>query len=511
MSAGRLSSIFSSRLVGLLALGFTGAALSAGCAIENSLVDGECADGYQLCNGVCVDVLTEAGNCGACGNVCLGGKVCIAGACGVPGTDPGTSTPPAGDSDGGSVGPGDTAQDGGPRSPRGDAAVNGDSGSASDSGGNTSDAGGNPGTDSGSPGVDSGSPSVDSGPVSSGDDAATGNNSDASSSADATVTSDAGQPSTDDSGSVSPDAASSSPDAASTSPDAATSAPDAATSAPDAASTSPDAASAPDSSVVTCVAPLVSCQEGCTDLTSDPFNCGVCGHFCPTYICQAGACVGSLPGQFVLVGHDYASSIPVATPQARVLTNTVFGSGSPTVRVLAYSQYAADAAVSGVTSILQGYASATHRQVAITFSSDPTDVPAKLNTTDFDAFLVLDEPSAPPGALGPIGTSWAPVVQAYATAGGTVVVLDGATAPEMPALVTNAGMFLLNTQTSLAPTIQVVNLAPGDSVGNGVESPYLPTVHSAFFGLTITAPQSTTVVVSDPTDSAPVVVQRVLQ
>lgn len=503
MSVGRHSSILSARLVALLALGVAGASSSAGCGMENALVEGACADGYQLCGSVCVNIQNEVGNCGACGNVCLSGDVCTAGRCGPPGAAPskgpdgganGTGTAADGGAGGPSSGEGGPGDDGGATSDDGGTTnddggqvgadgpadgAGGDGGKASDGGGSTGDGGGSTGDDGGAPATgDGGSGTERDGGRGTGSDGGTTGGADAAAGSDATTSSsDAGTPGTNDAGTNDQDSSTT---------------------------------DSPDAAVLACVPPLVRCEGVCTDVQDDPFNCGVCGHFCPTFICAAGQCVGSLPGQVVLIGHDYATGIPEATPQARVLINTIFGSGSPTVRVLAYQQYAAPQAVGSVAAILDGYARATHRQIAITPTSDPADVPSKLNPTDFDALLVMDEPNAPPGVLGGIGTRWASIVQSYATAGGTVVVLDGATAPEMPALVTNAGMFTLNTQSRLGGSTQVVNLAPGDSVGSGVESPYLPTQHSAFFQLSDVGPNITSVVF-DQADGAPVVVQRVFK
>jgi hypothetical protein len=41
----------------------------------------QCQPGFTNCNGVCVDLLGAADNCGACGSVCPVGRLCSMGAC----------------------------------------------------------------------------------------------------------------------------------------------------------------------------------------------------------------------------------------------------------------------------------------------------------------------------------------------------------------------------------------------------------------------------------------------
>ena len=43
---------------------------------------GTCHDGFTWCNGHCVELSLDIGNCGACGNSCPSGQSCVNGTCG---------------------------------------------------------------------------------------------------------------------------------------------------------------------------------------------------------------------------------------------------------------------------------------------------------------------------------------------------------------------------------------------------------------------------------------------
>lgn len=54
-----------------------------GCGTDNSIVDGDCAAGYILCDGRCV-AADDPAHCGRCNNACPPGVGCSAGVCGGP-------------------------------------------------------------------------------------------------------------------------------------------------------------------------------------------------------------------------------------------------------------------------------------------------------------------------------------------------------------------------------------------------------------------------------------------
>ncbi len=58
--------------VGLVAL------FAVGCA--SPIVGAECAEGYELCDGRCIDPSNDGAHCGGCGNACADG-VCVDGVC----------------------------------------------------------------------------------------------------------------------------------------------------------------------------------------------------------------------------------------------------------------------------------------------------------------------------------------------------------------------------------------------------------------------------------------------
>jgi hypothetical protein len=208
-----------------------------------------------------------------------------------------------------------------------------------------------------------------------------------------------------------------------------------------------------------CTPPLVDCGGQCVDTTSDPFNCGACGTFCVSQICQSSMCVGSAAGGgIVFIGHDY-SSTPAGTAQARVLSNAVFIPQLSQLRVLSYERYALQGAVNHVKNILTTAAQQEGRSLSITSTTNDADIPSTLTVQSYAVLLVHDQPSAPAGALAALGASWAPTLTQFTQQGGVVVVLDGGTGTgQMPQFV---------TATTLLDVV-----APNDAVGIGVVSPY---------------------------------------
>jgi hypothetical protein len=75
---------------GGLCVNLTTDALNCGtCGLEcaygevcgDGLCQSSCAVGLRYCNGVCVDTASDPSNCGFCGNPCAGFSACLAGTC----------------------------------------------------------------------------------------------------------------------------------------------------------------------------------------------------------------------------------------------------------------------------------------------------------------------------------------------------------------------------------------------------------------------------------------------
>jgi len=63
--------------------GACGHACAAGQVCQRGTCSG-CPSGATACNGTCVNLLTSASNCGSCGNACPSGETCSSGACACP-------------------------------------------------------------------------------------------------------------------------------------------------------------------------------------------------------------------------------------------------------------------------------------------------------------------------------------------------------------------------------------------------------------------------------------------
>lgn len=271
-----------------------------------------------------------------------------------------------------------------------------------------------------------------------------------------------------------------------------------------------DGGDAQDAGDAGCLQPNLVCDGICTDVINDSSNCGGCGKVCPSNSCVSGACVGSAAGHIIAIGHDYQVIPAQNSSQARAIANAVFVAKSSPISVLSFEHYAVAQDVINVQSTLTLQAKKQGRTLSFTSTIVDSDIPNTLAIKTYDVLLVPDLRLAPSGKLKALGTTWSSntAINDFLHAGGVIVILDGASGTgEMPDLETNMGVLNVKAHTALpAPSLTV--LAPGDAVGSGVISPYVPTKSCAWFD---TEPASGTVtyVVGNGANQ-PVIVHKVV-
>jgi hypothetical protein len=260
-----------------------------------------------------------------------------------------------------------------------------------------------------------------------------------------------------------------------------------------------------------CDAPTTNCWGSCVDLTIDSDNCGLCGSFCPSGLCNGGKCRGARVGHFVTIGHDYAGVVPSASV-AQVLANAVFLPTTNPVKVLAFDGWAdksANGAVDGVAKILGSGKSG--RAWSPTRVGTEAEILAKLNIDAFDVLLVYDQPNAPAGSLATLGDDLAAQLLSFGQSGGVVVVLDGGGGrAEMPWFLRRSGVLDV-TEERNATGLTLETLAFSDAVGLGVLSSYLAPAKSVSFGLGLPVSKDLVSIIDDPATSRPVVLHMVVR
>ncbi len=424
-----------------------GFALASACT-DGGVVGGDCIDGLTACGGVCLDTSSDPNNCGACGNECQGGVACVAGVCGGDG-----GVVPDSSLDGASDAPDDGYYDG--NFPDRDTGA--DTGDGSTGDGSTGDGS----TGDGSTG-----------------DGSTGDGGDGSTCKPPyDKPSQCGDCFTVCSGAT-----------------------------PICSPVDGGYACVP-----LCTPPLVDCGGKCVDLNSDPLNCGACFNQCPSGICQAGQCVGALPGHVVVGCMDYQQSFQNA-PQTVLLGNAVFIPIQDPVRILAYEQYTPPAVKNKVNQTIGWAASAKGRTYATTAVTDPAKVISDLNVLAYDVLLVYDQPNAPAGTLGNVGTSWTNTVTQFAKAGGTIVVLNGGQGTaEMGDLLTNSTLLPVSGQSNATGSF-MYNKAPADAVGINVLSPFIGYKETCTLTTSASPSSSLVYVITNGADAGtgqPVVIHRI--
>lgn len=231
-----------------------------------------------------------------------------------------------------------------------------------------------------------------------------------------------------------------------------------------------------------CAPPLKACAGVCTDLQNDPFNCGHCGKFCVSFICQAGVCQGSNPGDLVVMGHDFSTTIGAAS-QARVISNAVYLPRSNPLQVLSFEGSADPFAVTSVKASLSSLAAG--RTIRYTTSTADADLQAADLGLNYDVILIHDQLNRSAASLGAAAAAWTTPLNNFLKGGGVVVVLDGAGGQgSMPALLNGANLLAVAGHTPLASLAPVGVAASSDVIAAQVVSPYAAFSRSASFQVT---------------------------
>jgi hypothetical protein len=207
-----------------------------------------------------------------------------------------------------------------------------------------------------------------------------------------------------------------------------------------------------------CSLPQTDCSGVCVDTTSDPDNCGACGLSCATGLCQASACVGSIAGHVVAIGHDYQATDAAMN---RVLGDAV---GLTTGQFTRIGYWRGSSSLEGAqTAAVSGLAQTSR-----------TGFNLELSTLDdlLELDTVVIEPQQGSGDdAEAAGSAVAQSLQDFVAAGHVVVVLETAGGVSYR-FADGAGLFTVAAPVDVSNTAISV-AAAADAVAEGVASPYL--------------------------------------
>jgi hypothetical protein len=152
------------------------------------------------------------------------------------------------------------------------------------------------------------------------------------------------------------------------------------------------------------------------------------------------------------------------------------------VNLVSFEHYANPAAVVNGLKILTKYASSPVVTFNVQSTSDDTSLSNDLLLASATVVLIWDQPNAPAGTLGTLGTTWAPHLTKFAQGGGIVIALDADQGVgEMPALVTNAGLLAVTGHAQVAPGTPADVPLASLSIARGMTTVYLVETNTAWF------------------------------
>ena len=220
-----------------------------------------------------------------------------------------------------------------------------------------------------------------------------------------------------------------------------------------------------------CAAPDTRCGTACVDLSSDPENCGGCGHVCASGLCSAGMCVGEVAGHVVAIGHDYTSS---DAAMDRVLANALVLGVAGKVHVGWWRGTASGAAANGEHAAAHVGLQVISRTWIDTALADIT--PASVEGLDA---IVIEAQTGDGTAAEQTGTGWQTTLASFLAGGHVVVVLEGAGGVSYR-LAHGAGLYDVAAPSDATGQLATIANA-SDAVATQVPSPYLAQPSSAAF------------------------------
>ena len=214
-----------------------------------------------------------------------------------------------------------------------------------------------------------------------------------------------------------------------------------------------------------CAAPLVACHGACISVASDASNCGACGKICPSNICIAGECQGAMPGDVVLIGHDFTNAWS-GSAQAKVLVNAISIPTTDPIRILSYEEGAPVGTVAQTKALAT--AGIKGRSIDVTVAASASALADTELAKRYDIVLIHD---ASAGDASATGASWSTSLGGFTTRGGVVIALDRGTSP-MPELLSSSGLLTVTSHVLLPDGTHLAVAGAADVVGAQVLSPY---------------------------------------